>query len=59
MTLNQEKESCNYLAVEKLFALLRGITKHQGNFYYLNCLSFLKQKINLNLMKNYVKIKTI
>ena len=31
----------HYLAVKKLSALLRGITsKHQGDFYCLNCLHF-------------------
>ena len=37
--LNDEKESCHYIAVKKLSTLLHGITsKHKGNFYWLNCL---------------------
>ena len=48
-----------HLAVKKLLELLRGITsKHNGNFYCLNCLdSFAKRKKDLNHIKNYVKIK--
>ena len=39
MILNQEKEGLNYLAVQKFFALLRGITSnHKVDFYCLNCL---------------------
>ena len=31
-------EICHYVAVKKLSVLLRGITsKHQGDFYCLNC----------------------
>ena len=38
MILNGEKRKWHYLAVKKLFALLRGITsKYYGNFYCLNC----------------------
>ena len=46
------------LAVKKLAALLRGITsKHDGNFYCLNCLNnFLQQKANMNFIKKFVKI---
>ena len=34
---NVEKEDWHYLAVKKLFALLRGITtEHDGDYYYLN-----------------------
>ena len=53
MITNEEKEGLwNYIAVKKLSTLLRGITsKHHGDFYCLNCLHFLEQKINLNLMK--------
>ena len=58
MIPSKEKEGQHYLAVKKLSALLRGITsKHNGDFYSLNCLIFKKQKINLNLMKKYVKLK--
>ena len=39
MTSNGEKEGWQYLAVKKLSTLLRGITsKHDGDFYCLNCL---------------------
>ena len=43
----------------KLSALVRGITsKHQIDFYCLNCLNFLTAEKNfLNLIKAYVKIK--
>ena len=53
MITNEEKEGLwHYIAVKKLSTLLRGITsKHHGDFYCLNCLHFLEQKINLNLMK--------
>ena len=38
-------ERWHYLAVKKLSALLRGITsKHDGDFYCLNCLHFLATK---------------
>ena len=53
MIPSKEKEGQHYLAVKKLSALLRGTTsKHNGDFYSLNCLIFKKQKTNLNLMKN-------
>ena len=53
-----EKEGWNYLAVKKLSTVLRRITsKHHGDFCCFNCLHSLEQKINLNLMKKYVKIK--
>ena len=52
MIPNEEKEGWHYLAVKKLFALLQRITsKNKGDFYCLNCLHLLEQKINLNLMK--------
>ena len=40
MIPNEQKEGLwHYLAVKKLFTLLRGITsKHHGDFYGLNCL---------------------
>ena len=54
-----EKEDWHYLTAKKLFTALRGITsKHHGHFYCLNSFFILlEQKINLNLMKKYVKIK--
>ena len=51
-------EARHYLSVKKLSALLRGIiSKHHGDFYYLNCLILLQQKQNLNRMKTYLKPK--
>ena len=48
MILNVEKEDWHYLAVKKLSALLRGITsKHDADFYCLNCLHSFRTKINL------------
>ena len=41
----------------KSFALLRGITsKHDGDFYYLNCLHFFRTKNKLESHKKYVKV---
>ena len=58
MISNEEKEWWHYLAVKKLSTLSRGITsKHHGDFYFLNCLQPLEQKINFNLMKTYVRTK--
>ena len=38
MTTNEEKENWSYLAVKELSALLsRTTSKHDGNFYCLNC----------------------
>ena len=43
---------------KNLCTLLRGITsKHHDGFYCLIVFILLEQKININLMKNYVKIK--
>ena len=43
-----------YLALKKVFALLRGITsKHDGNFYYLNCLHSLRTE---NKLKSHEKV---
>ena len=56
MIPNEEKEGWHY-PFKKRSTLLSGITsKHHGDFYFLNCLHS-EQKINLNLMKKYVKIK--
>ena len=50
----------HYLAVKKLSALFcRIISKHDGNFYCLNCLHLLEQKANLKNMKMYVKMMII
>ena len=52
-------EGWHYLTVKKkVSALLREITsKHHGDFYCLNCLHFLQQKTNVNVVKKYLKIK--
>ena len=50
----------HYLAVKKLSALLRGImSKHDGDFYYLNCLHSHGTKRTLESDKEYVMIKTL
>ena len=63
---NEEKEGpeakskgrWHYLALKRLSTLWRGITsKHHSDFYCLNCLHSLKQKVNLNFMKKYLKVK--
>ena len=39
MIPNESKEGWHYLAIRKLSALIKGITsKHDGDFYCLNCL---------------------
>ena len=39
MISNEEKEGWHFLAVKKLYTLLRGIaSKHHGDFYCLKCL---------------------
>ena len=49
MISNREK---HYLAVKKLLALLRGITsKHNSDFYSLNCLYSIQQKKKLESHK--------
>ena len=49
-------KKCHYLAVKKLPALFKGITsKHDGDFYCLNCLPSFNHLILKN-MKMYVKI---
>ena len=58
MIPNKEKEGCHYLAVKKKFTLLRGITSNIMEIFIVSIVFILlEQKINLNLMKNYVKIK--
>ena len=56
MILNEK--AWHYLAVKNLSALIRGImSKHHGAFYCLNLPSFFCNKKELELHKNYVKIK--
>ena len=50
----------HYLTVKKLSALLRGITsKHEGDFYSLNCFHSYSMKKNLKSIIKYVKIMII
>ena len=58
MIPNKEKESWHYLVAKKLSALLRGITsKHQGDFYYLNCLHSFATKNKLKYHEKVCKNK--
>ena len=58
MISNKEKEEWHYLAVKKIFALLhKKLQIIRGIFIVLIVLILLEEKINLNLMKKYVKIK--
>ena len=57
MIPNKKKEGWHYLAIKTLSAVLHGITsKHDGDFYCMNCLHSFRTEINLNLMKKCVKI---
>ena len=54
----KKKGRWHYLTTKKLSTLLRGIiSKHHGDFIVLIVFILLEQKINLSLMKKYVKIK--
>ena len=58
MILNQEKESWHYLVVKELSALLRGIpSKHDGEFYCLNCLHSFRteNRDNILIFNQYTK----
>ena len=58
MIPNEEEQIWHYLAVKKLSALFLRITsKHNGDFYCLNCLHSLRTEKKLNLIKKYIKIK--
>ena len=53
------KTGWHYLEVTKFHALLRGITsKTNDDFYYMNCLYSLEQKLSPNLIWKYEKIKS-
>ena len=55
MIPNEEKEGWHYLAVKKLSALLRGIfSKHDGDFYCLNCLNSFRTE---NKLKSHEKVR--
>ena len=46
----------HYLAVKKLSALLRRITsKHEGDFYCLNCFNSFRTESKLKIYKNVCK----
>ena len=52
------QEGWHYLAIEKLSALVRGITsKNNGDFYCLNCLHSFKTKIKLESHKKVYENK--
>ena len=54
MIPNKEKEGCHYLAVKKIFTLLREITsKHNGDFYCFNCLHTFRTE---NKLKSHEKL---
>ena len=58
MIPNEEKEVWHYLAVKKLFTLLRGITsKHRGEFYCLNCRHSFKTENKLKFHEQVCKNK--
>ena len=53
-------ENWHYLAVKNLSALLRGITsKHEGNFYRLNCFHSFRTENKLKKIRMYEKIMII
>ena len=53
-----EEQRQNYVAVEKLSALLKGITsKNNGGFYCMNCLHSFRTKNKLQFHKKYAKIR--
>ena len=54
MIPNKEKEGCHYLAVKKIFTLLREITsKHNEDFYCFNCLHTFRTE---NKLKSHEKL---
>ena len=58
MIPNEEEERWHYLAVKKLFLLLRGITsKHHGDFYFLNCLHSFRTENKVNSHEKVCKKK--
>ena len=58
MIPNKEKKGWYYLAVEQLSALLKETTsKHDGDFYYLNCLHSFRTENKLKSQKKSFKIK--
>ena len=50
-----DSEKWHYFAVKKLSALLRGITsKHEGDFYCLNCFNSFRTGNTLKKHKNVI-----
>ena len=50
----------HYLAIKSIPTLFRGITsKHNGDFYCLNCFFLLEQEIYLKIMKMFAEIMII
>ena len=48
------KEGWHYIAVKKLSTLLRGVTsKHNGDYYCLNCLHWFRTK---NKLESHIRI---
>ena len=53
-------EKWHYLTVRKLNALLKGVTsRHNGDYYCLNCFHSYATKKTLKNIKKYVKIMII
>ena len=52
-----KKKKSGNLTVKKLSALLRGIAKHQGDFYCLNCLHSFATKNKLKSLKKVCENK--
>ena len=53
-------EKWHYLAVKRLSALFKGITsKHDGNFYFLNCFQTYTTENKLKKHKKFVRIMII
>ena len=58
MIPNKEKKGRHYLAVKKLSTLLRGLTsKHQEDFYCLNCLHSFRTENKLKSREKVCKNK--
>ena len=58
MIPNKEKKGWHYLAVKKLSTLLRGLTsKHQEDFYCLNCLHSFRTENKLKSREKVCKNK--
>ena len=56
MIPNGKREGWHYLAVKKLYKLLRGITSKHGDFYCFNCLHCLHFLKTRNKLKSHEKV---